>query len=556
MKQAFLSPVVLLLLVSMIAGCLGGRDDSCADVDCGSHGVCNPDTGTCDCNAGYAGTACAACADGYHDEGGECVAAECSDDADCRDGNACNGLEECVGGACRSGTQISCPDNAHCEEPDGDCVCDGGFLPEGGECVAGLEIIGSYVDNYGGDHEITQIGWSMVIGVYELLFHITYIDNQSQFLVAHNDGNNEFSPNLWSRFDWTRHAGSLWYCQIAFDVANESDARAATGADRTDPTTGGCGGGSWSRLDDVVVPTFCELPQAQVLSVIHASATLTFSINGGTPIQVGTSRDTQASAPDAWLDAHQIVLSPDDTPYLLKVFARTLSDNCAPEDVFSFVYEVCDAYPPAADLAGSRAVDLQDPGIAGWATGVAEVVYGEEVSAGWRTPEKALGPAQGTSFDIVCLGRGGHIVLTFDPPIADGPGSDLAVFENGFADNFLEFGLVEVSSDGEHFLRFDHAYLGDAPSGGGVDTTQVGSLAGKYRQRFGTPFDLAVFVNTPEVRKGLVDLQDIRYVKIVDLVGDGSTLDSFGRPIYDPYPTTGSAGFDLDAIAVLNASGG
>jgi hypothetical protein len=29
-------------------------------------------------------------------------------------------------------------------------------------------------------------------------------------------------------------------------------------------------------------------------------------------------------------------------------------------------------------------------------------------------------------------------------------------------------------------------------------------------------------------------------------------LDSFGRPIFDPYPTVGSAGFDLDGIAVMN----
>ncbi len=35
-------------------------------------------------------------------------------------------------------------------------------------------------------------------------------------------------------------------------------------------------------------------------------------------------------------------------------------------------------------------------------------------------------------------------------------------------------------------------------------------------------------------------------------MGDGSYLDTWGNIIYDPYPTTGSAGFDLDAIGVLN----
>jgi hypothetical protein len=38
----------------------------------------------------------------------------------------------------------------------------------------------------------------------------------------------------------------------------------------------------------------------------------------------------------------------------------------------------------------------------------------------------------------------------------------------------------------------------------------------------------------------------------VDIVGDGTALDSFGSPIFDPYPTVGSAGFDLDGVAVMN----
>jgi hypothetical protein len=49
-----------------------------------------------------------------------------------------------------------------------------------------------------------------------------------------------------------------------------------------------------------------------------------------------------------------------------------------------------------------------------------------------------------------------------------------------------------------------------------------------------------------------VDLQNIGFVRVVDMIGDGSETDSFGNPIYDPYPTTGSAGFDLDAIGVMH----
>ena len=43
-------------------------------------------------------------------------------------------------------------------------------------------------------------------------------------------------------------------------------------------------------------------------------------------------------------------------------------------------------------------------------------------------------------------------------------------------------------------------------------------------------------------------------VRIVDVVGDGFSLDSSGGVIYDPYPTSGSAGFDLDAVGVSNGA--
>ena len=57
----------------------------------------------------------------------------------------------------------------------------------------------------------------------------------------------------------------------------------------------------------------------------------------------------------------------------------------------------------------------------------------------------------------------------------------------------------------------------------------------------------------PEVVDGSVNLEAITHIKIVDVIGDGSQFDSIGDPIYDPYPTGAiSAGFDLDAIAVIN----
>jgi hypothetical protein len=212
-------------------------------------------------------------------------------------------------------------------------------------------------------------------------------------------------------------------------------------------------------------------------------------------------------------------------------------------------------------------VDMNSSDLVAWATGWEEYNFGADVDIEWQTPEKALGPAAGTSYDIVCLGRGGQITMTFENGIKNGNGWDFAVFENSEIFNeetnkgFLELAYVEVSSDGVHFVRFDTISFQDLVGAYGlVDNTLIHNIAGKYMMGFGTPFDLYDLAYKAKVISGQVNLNRIFYVRIVDIVGDGSCLQNNpppppdwgadGNPIYDPYPTTGSAGFDLDAIGV------
>ena len=208
-------------------------------------------------------------------------------------------------------------------------------------------------------------------------------------------------------------------------------------------------------------------------------------------------------------------------------------------------------YAPAAGQEGSTAIHMDDEAFVAWATGYQDYIVGANVSASWQTPEKALGKAVGSSYDIVCLGAGGSIVLTFDNAIYDGSGSDFAVFENSFSDQFLELAYVEVSSDGVNYFRFDNDSQTESTVGGfgSVDPTDIDGLAGKYRQGYGTPFDLSDLSYDAE----LLDIDNILYVRIIDIIGDGTYYDTSGDVIYDPYPTSGSAGFDLDAIGVINA---
>jgi len=214
------------------------------------------------------------------------------------------------------------------------------------------------------------------------------------------------------------------------------------------------------------------------------------------------------------------------------------------------------SYSPPAGQNGSAAIPMDDSAFVAWAKGYENYDVGTDVDSAWQTPEYALGPAVGTSFDIVSLGRGGRITLIFDALIENGEGWDFAVFENSFNDYSLELAYVEVSSNGVDFVRFDSISLTTDPVGGygSVDATLINGLAGKYRQGFGTPFDLSDLSAHPDVLSGAVDLSQITYVRIVDIIGDGSCFDTEGNIIYDPYPTVNSAGFDLDAVGISNGA--
>ena len=194
--------------------------------------------------------------------------------------------------------------------------------------------------------------------------------------------------------------------------------------------------------------------------------------------------------------------------------------------VLSAVPLMAGPYPPAVGKNGSTAVSRNDPAIIAWASGWIDYLPGEAVSSTWMNPRQALGPAEGNSFDVVSLGRGGEITLTFDPPLKNGPDWDLVLFENSFSDTFLELAYVEVSSDGQHFVRFDNDSRTAGPVGGfgALEPTNIDGFAGKYRQGFGTPFDLSELSAKGDVKAGLIDLNQISYVRIIDIVGDGTNF--------------------------------
>jgi len=178
-------------------------------------------------------------------------------------------------------------------------------------------------------------------------------------------------------------------------------------------------------------------------------------------------------------------------------------------------------------------------------------------------PNNATGPADG---NIVSLGDGGIATYSLDSPIGDGPGPDFAVFENGFREImppnlwFLELAVVEVSSDGQNYIRFPAVSNTQTNTQTGtfgqLDPELLHNLAGKYPVLHGTPFDLSDLLDSTRL-----DIQAITHIRIIDVVGsvdsDYGTRDSNGNKINDPWPTPfWSGGFDLDAVAILGASTG
>ena len=237
-----------------------------------------------------------------------------------------------------------------------------------------------------------------------------------------------------------------------------------------------------------------------------------------------------------------------------------------------------------------------------WATEIIDYHQAPGVDFRWRDPNKALGPATGDDMDIFSLGdlsreqvktgeKQGWITLGFSKPFDDVNGYDFAVFENGFFSDsntaagsvkgelLAELAFVEVSSDGENFIRFPSVSLTEKPGElfSTIQPDKVHNLAGKHANAYniciGTPFDLQELAFMPEVKSGLIDINDIKYIRIVDIPGTGDYYDEAVRfidpntdpnwapytnnhPIFDEWNTSllplyPSSGFDLEAVGIL-----
>jgi hypothetical protein len=147
-----------------------------------------------------------------------------------------------------------------------------------------------------------------------------------------------------------------------------------------------------------------------------------------------------------------------------------------------------------------------------------------------RLPRVVFGPPRGRGLlegatHVYSLGHGGSITVSFrDNIVVDGPGADLAIYENAFhvgvetGPLFTEFGIVEVSADNRAWYRFPF----DADTGAGL-AGQAAVISNPANGEDplaaasgGDRFDLAD-----------VGLEMIRFVRVID---GGDDLDDYGKP--------------------------
>ncbi|MFK8044957.1 MAG: T9SS type A sorting domain-containing protein [Crocinitomicaceae bacterium] len=220
-------------------------------------------------------------------------------------------------------------------------------------------------------------------------------------------------------------------------------------------------------------------------------------------------------------------------------------------------------YAPGAGQIGTSAVFKDSSIFINWASEVVSFDPGPEdlsnsqsATVSFGIPQNALGQSEGNSFDAISLGDNGSITVGFEFPIMNSIGPDFAVFENSFSDTYLELAFVEVSTNGSDYVRFPATSNTQTSSQTGAfdssDPTLINNLAGKYRQGFGVPFDLAELSDSTKV-----NIDSINYIRIVDAVGSidstFGTFDSNGNFINDPFPSPfNSSGFDLDAVGVIH----
>lgn len=216
-----------------------------------------------------------------------------------------------------------------------------GQTPDAGP--APIDIVGDYLDAFDTPHRITPDGWSQGPAEAASDTAFTHVDNAARVAVGQNAADHPFNPDAWSRFDYTFHAAGLWYCQSAFDAADEAAARATPAPDPSDPAAGGCGGFPWSQL----VPTAAPIAPGAYLDAFDTA----YTVAPGA-ITVGAGDDASVFVLTEVAADHAIAHNADDNPFSPGLWSRF---DFTTADAQLYVCQSAYDAPSAADARAASA---------------------------------------------------------------------------------------------------------------------------------------------------------------------------------------------------------
>jgi hypothetical protein len=128
-----------------------------------------------------------------------------------------------------------------------------------------LEINGKWKDNFGGYHNIyaEKNPLSGLHGYWEGLINriIVEFDNSTKTLYVKsvkepswadcngNGTNGQVGVECFSRIVWTKYNDAYYYCEIVYNKGSLEEAKNdPSTANSSNPSTGGCGGFPWTKL--------------------------------------------------------------------------------------------------------------------------------------------------------------------------------------------------------------------------------------------------------------------------------------------------------------------
>lgn len=113
--------------------------------------------------------------------------------------------------------------------------------------VTGIEIAGTWLDNFGAVQIVGEKSWDTGFGIVAIVDY----DNKKNRAYTQSPPDDPYTANLFSKVVWTEpKADQFWFCIVDYGKATLALAQASSAtADDKDPDKTGCGGAfPWTKM--------------------------------------------------------------------------------------------------------------------------------------------------------------------------------------------------------------------------------------------------------------------------------------------------------------------